>query len=180
VDYQTTLQGWHTFATTAAGAAASLTGLLFVGLSLHLRLVVARSDVRALARVTFTGFVLLLLLALFLVVPNISASTIGWALIGSGLAAGALTLPSLISAATGETHTVGLRRLLLRFALSMAAFLSVIIAGCIFVSGAYRPALDFLAATIIVILVVSLRNSWDLLVSTASAAPPGAHAEESR
>jgi hypothetical protein len=35
MDYQTTLQGWHTFYAITGEAAASLTGLLFVVLSLH-------------------------------------------------------------------------------------------------------------------------------------------------
>jgi hypothetical protein len=32
MDYQTTLQGWHTFCAITGEAAASLTGALFVGL----------------------------------------------------------------------------------------------------------------------------------------------------
>lgn len=79
MEYQTTLQGWHTFYAISGEAAASLTGLLFVGLSLHLKLVVARADVRALARVTFTGFVLMLLLALFLIEPQTNVANYGMA-----------------------------------------------------------------------------------------------------
>jgi len=44
----------------AGTAAATLVGLLFVGLSLHLRAVLSRSEVRSLARVTLANFGLIL------------------------------------------------------------------------------------------------------------------------
>jgi hypothetical protein len=46
---------WHDVFAAATSASATLLGLLFVGLSLHVRLVVEHEDVRALARQTFTG-----------------------------------------------------------------------------------------------------------------------------
>src|SRR6202035_37446 len=50
VSYQATLQRWHDFYAIPGQGAASLVGLLFVGLSLHIRMVLSRVDVRALAR----------------------------------------------------------------------------------------------------------------------------------
>ena len=41
MSFQTALSGWHDFYILAGTAAATLVGLLFVGLSLHLRIVVA-------------------------------------------------------------------------------------------------------------------------------------------
>jgi hypothetical protein len=46
------VSGWHDFYMLAGAASATLVGLLFVGLSLHLRIVVTTSEVRSLARVT--------------------------------------------------------------------------------------------------------------------------------
>src|SRR5258708_7541918 len=46
----------HGVFAAAASASAALLGLLFVGLSLHVGLVVEHEDVRALARQTFTSF----------------------------------------------------------------------------------------------------------------------------
>jgi hypothetical protein len=50
VSYQTAVSGWHDFYLLAGTASATLVGLLFVGLSLHLRIVVTSSEVRSLAR----------------------------------------------------------------------------------------------------------------------------------
>jgi hypothetical protein len=54
--YQAALAGWHDFFILAGTASATLVGLLFVGLSLHLRIVVSTSEVRSLARVTLANF----------------------------------------------------------------------------------------------------------------------------
>jgi len=52
MNFADVLQGWHDFYVTAGAAAATLVGLLFVGLSLHIKVVVSQPDVRSLARVT--------------------------------------------------------------------------------------------------------------------------------
>ncbi|HYZ01318.1 MAG TPA: hypothetical protein VFA92_07480, partial [Candidatus Binatia bacterium] len=64
--FEVALESWHDFYLISGGAAAALAGLLFVGLSIHLRVVISEAEVRGLARVTLTNFTLLLLVALFL------------------------------------------------------------------------------------------------------------------
>ena len=44
--FEQALQSWHDFYLTAGAASATLVGLLFVGLSLHIRVVVSHPDVR--------------------------------------------------------------------------------------------------------------------------------------
>jgi len=67
-------QRWHDFYVVAGTAAATLVGLLFVGLSLHLRTVLSGSEVRSLARVTLANFGLLLFVSLFMVIPQGSSA----------------------------------------------------------------------------------------------------------
>ncbi len=55
-----------------------------MGLSLHIRLVLSRDDVRALARVTLTNFILMLVLALFMVIPDDNSADAGWRIVGLG------------------------------------------------------------------------------------------------
>jgi uncharacterized membrane protein YesL len=76
--YQTALQSWHEFYAVTGEGAAGLVGLLFVGLSLHLRLELEHRDVRALARATFTSFITLLFVALFMVIPEDRRQGLGW------------------------------------------------------------------------------------------------------
>jgi len=56
VPYQVLARRWHDFYIVAGTSSATLVGLLFVGLSLHLREVLSRSEVRSLARVTLANF----------------------------------------------------------------------------------------------------------------------------
>src|SRR5437899_9748195 len=131
--YPVVASGWHDFYILAGTASATLVGLLFVGLSLHLRIVVASSEVRSLARVTLANFGAILFVALFMVIPQ-DRSTAAVELIASGLASLIITTPSLAAALQSQDRTLHMRprdraRLLLRFGLSVARYLAVPLAG---------------------------------------------------
>ena len=69
--YQVLAARWHDFYIVAGTAAATLVGLLFVGLSLHLRVVLSRVEVRSLARVPLANFGFLLFVSLFMAFARI-------------------------------------------------------------------------------------------------------------
>jgi hypothetical protein len=56
----------------------------------------------------------------------------------------------------------------------------VIVAAALVGSGSYDAALGWLAAVVFALLVVSMRNSWDLLVSVGAAALEGPSEELGR
>jgi cell division protein FtsW (lipid II flippase) len=169
VNFQTTLQSWHDFYSITGGATASLVGLLFVGLSLHLRVVINHPDVRALARVTMTSFGTTLVLSLFMLVPETRSSATGWNLVGLGSFALALIMQSLVAGFMTHHRTLSVRHLVLRFGLTIATFVGVIAVGAVMVSGDYGTALSYLVGVAIFLVIVSLRNSWDLLVIVGAA-----------
>jgi hypothetical protein len=179
VSNQAELQSWHDFYLVAGPAAASLVGLLFVGLTMHLRAVLARSEVRGLARATFSNFALVLLVSLFFVMPQ-NAASLGEQLIIAAAVSLAIVAPAVTSAARSQTRTLEVRQLVLRFGLSILGYITVGVAGGLVIAG--NPAgLDWLVAAVIALLVISLRNSWDLLVSVGAAvmAPQPGHAAAS-
>ena len=163
MSYQTVVSGWHDFYIVAGTASATLVGLLFVGLSLHLRIVVARPDVRALARVTLANFAAILFVALFLVIPE-DQSSAGSQVIGSGVVSLIVAAPSLLAAGRRRGRTFRLPQLVLRFGLSTASYVAVIVAGVLLISS-QTSALSLLVIATVVLLIVSLRNTWDLLVT---------------
>jgi hypothetical protein len=173
MNYQMTLQGWHDFYSITGTAAASLVGLLFVGLSLHLRVVVSRSDVRGLARLTLTSFGLTLVLSLFMVIPERDSAQTGLELIISGVAACLLIVPSVRAGLRSSDSAIGFRRMLFRFGLSVLGYLVVIATGGLFAAGAYGSGFGWLVGVTVVLLVLSLRNSWDLLVTLGAAVLSG-------
>jgi hypothetical protein len=168
VSYQTAVSGWHDFYILAGTAAATLVGLLFVGLSLHLRVVITSSEVRSLARVTLANFGAVLFVALFMVIPE-NQSTAALQLIASGVASLVIIAPSLVSAVQSRGGTLDMRRrdrarLVLRFGLSGVSYLVIIIAG-VQLQSSLSSAFIWLVVAIIVLLIISLRNTWDLLVT---------------
>lgn len=161
--YQNLVAGWHDFYAISGTAAATLVGLLFVGLSLHLRAVLSRAEMRSLARVTLTNFALLLLLALFMSVPQDAASA-SIDLIVTGAVSLALSVPSLVAAAHSPTRTLRLTQLALRFGFSIVSYAVVVVTGALLAAGSFSTALYSLLGITVTLFVVSLRNSWDLLV----------------
>jgi hypothetical protein len=174
VSYRAAVSGWHDFYLLAGTAAATLVGLLFVGLSLHLRTVIATSEVRSLARVTLANFGAILIVTLFMVIPD-DASTAAFALIASGVASLVIATRSLLMAAERGRRTMQMRprdraRLILRFGLSAASYLAIIVAGGLLFSSS-TSAFTWLVVAILVLLIVSLRNTWDLLVTVGDITP---------
>src|SRR5713226_2136766 len=97
MSYQAAVSGWHDFYLLAGTASATLVGLLFVGLSLHLRIVVTSSEVRSLARVTLANFGAVLFVALFMVIPE-GQSAAASQIIGAGVVSLIIIAPSLVAA----------------------------------------------------------------------------------
>ena len=166
--YRSLVQNWHDFYIVAGTASATLVGLLFVSLSLHLRAVVARSEVRGLARATLANFGLVLLVALILVIPQ-DARAAGLELQATGVASALIIAAPVLAASSSRTRTIRGRLLVLRFAFSILGYAGAVIAGALLTTGSYGTAFASLATATIVLLVISLRNTWDLLVSVGEA-----------
>lgn len=161
--YETAISGWRDFYVIAGTASATLVGLLFVGLSLHLRVVVASPDVRALARVTLANFGVILFVALFLVIPE-GQSAAASQVLGSGVVSLAIIAPSLVAAGRSHGRILRVRQLVLRFGVSTVSYVAVIVAGVLLLASS-SLAFTLLVIATIVLLFVSLRNTWDLLVT---------------
>src|SRR5260370_15447220 len=175
MSYQAELSGLHDFYLLAGTASATLVGLLFVGLSLHLRIVVTTSEVRSLARVTLANFGAVLFVAIFMVIPE-DRSVAGLQIIGAGLVSLGVAAPSLIAAARRRDWSFQMSpmqrvRVVLRFGVSATSYLAIIVAGILLLSS-HDSAFSWLLIATVVLLVVSLRNTWDLLVTVADVTQP--------
>lgn len=170
MSYQAEVAGWHDFYIMAGTASATLVGLLFVGLSLHLQIVITASEVRSLARVTLANFGAVLFAALFIVIPQ-GPTAAGSQLIGVGLVSLVIAGPSLVAAVRSREWSFQMSvmqrlRVTLRFGLSSLSYLAIIAAGILLLSSVSAAFSVLLIATVL-LLVVSLRNTWDLLVTVA-------------
>lgn len=164
--YDLEVQRWHDFYVTVGAASATLAGLLFVGLSLHLSIVVSHADVKQLARVTLTDLILVLLVALFILIPSATSGQTGVELVISALGAILFVARAASeSRAPGESRRIQSSLLLSRFGLSGLAFIGQAAIGVGFLVGQNSLALNALVAVILILLVVAVRNAWDLLVT---------------
>jgi len=169
MSYSTAAGDLRDFYILAGTAAATLVGLLFVGLSLHLRTVISTTEVRSLARVTLANFGAVLFVTLFMVITE-DKSAAGLQLIGAGVVSLIIATPALVAAARDEGHTIQMQRLdrarlVLRFGLSCAGYVAIVGAGVLLLASLISAFAILLVVAIVVLLVVSLRNTWDLLVT---------------
>jgi len=83
------LEKWDTFATVAGGAAAGLTGLLFVAVSIQIGVIAKSAELRNRAAQTLGLFLTVLFIALLLSIPDQSKRLLGVELLVLALLTGA-------------------------------------------------------------------------------------------
>jgi len=164
-----TLAGWHDLYVTVGAAAATLVGLLFVGLSLHIRVVVAHPEVRSLARVTLTAFFAVVLVAVAVLQPTDSTLVVADWLAGIAVVSLVLTArPLRDGLASRRRRALGLRTTAARFGVSEIAFAGLLACSGLLIAGRTVDGLELLLVIVVLLLVVSVRNTWDLLVTVAA------------
>jgi hypothetical protein len=168
MSYQDSLLTWHDFYLAGAAASATFAGLLFVGLSLHIRIVVTHPEARSLARITLSDYFVVLLVSLFLLTPTNEPKQTGIELMVVAAVSLALMAPSSVRGIRARrARTLGLRLLISRFGLSMLGYLALGVIGVLFYMGFSAAALALMVGIVLVLLLVAVRNTWDLLVTVA-------------
>ena len=150
---------WADFYLTTAGAAAALTGLLFVAVALRPREIRASPMMVGRARAAFYAFVSVLFAAL-LALAGTSSKLIGLAQIG--VAAGVLALSSPFTVRAWRSGGINIRR-----AVVYHAGLAVVgVAGAMRVVQGVTPHYNAVLATgILLLLGIALSNSWQLVLT---------------
>ena len=155
---------WHDFFVASAGAAAALTGLLFVGLSLHIRYIASDATYRAMARGSLIGLVTVLVLSLIVLVSQPATWTgAELALVASAyvLGSGGYDLATYIRARRRMA-----RPTLIRSGVGQLLALTGVIGGLgiVFRWGPGLYVVAFISASV---MVWNLWNAWVLLIGVA-------------
>lgn len=163
--FSPTVAEWQTYYFTFAAVTATLTGLLFVAVSLHLDQFTSpeRPELRVLAFKTFVGFLSLLLAALYFLVPRQTPLGLGGPLVLT--AVGALVIVWRDTPFSGALirRTWGWRFFVWRALLPGLCQLGVLGAALALAAGR-AEALPLLVPLFVVLLLASTHNAWDLLV----------------
>jgi hypothetical protein len=159
------LHNWQNFYLLVGGAAATLTGLLFVAISLGVTLSIQTEHASARAYVTpaFVHFAIVLFISAFCIMPIQRATVLGVLilfsalvnLIDTGASVRYLWRQWQQSLATSQDW-------FWRAALPLASSLALIAAGIWLIVDAL-DALSWLAGVTLVLLAMAIRNAWDLL-----------------
>ncbi len=160
-----TFASWHDFYLKIGAASASLIGLLFVALSLNLDTITETSseDLRALGEQAFNSFSLVLLIALFFLIPTNDPTTYGVAFVALALGGAYRMLRHAPAVWRGRRRDRLCEGVVWRFVLPAAALVGLLASGLGLVVG-QLSALYWLVAVIIGLLMSAARSSWDLLV----------------
>lgn len=163
------IAAWRDFYMLTAGAAATLLGLLFVAVSLNLRLFSdpVRPRLRAEAADTFGGFLYLVLMPLILVAPDPHPAGLAWPLL----------IFSLVELVSTQRETGRVRRLLgggwrgylLDLAPSLCYLGVIALAGGALLGHTRLLTDPWMIPLVATLLGTATGNAWDLLLAVGAA-----------
>lgn len=162
--FAATVESWHDFYMLAGSAAATLLGLLFVAVSLNLRIFTdpKRPELRARAINSFESFVYLVLFALMFLIPDQSPAGLAWPLLIFSVVR-LVSVQRVVGRVRRATRP-GVRGYLLALAPTISyAVVAVMTAGTLL---GHEGLLSFewLIAVVSVLLGSATGNAWDLLI----------------
>ena len=156
------LTAWIPFFALLGGAVATLIGLLFVAVSINIKVIMKRPVTRAQAILTFNSFVFLLEISIYALVPQQNQFAFG----------ATLTIFALFNLGVGLQQIIPVRRILTRSQINSAALtiLPLLIAAGSGVLIYFGDAsmLYVLLAAVITILIASVSAAWSLLVEVGT------------
>ncbi len=157
---------WHDFYMLLGTASAALVALLFVAVSIGASFLTPE---RSVATRTFMSpvvfhFSTLLLVSLIALVPSHTALSLAIGILAVAIAGLGYTTVVLIGLGRASISDIA-DRLGYGFC-PLSAYLAMLAAAALVISGAALGA-DILAAAVLVLLAVNIRNAWDLLLAFA-------------
>jgi hypothetical protein len=152
---------WHDLFVAIAGAAAALSGLIFVAVSINLTQILQHKTLPTRAVETLSIMIGLLLLSVFMLVPGQSTQVLGAELLGLGVVLAALLLGKRLSLPRAKEEPVYWT--VVPVLVIVAGTVPMIIAGGSVLAQA-GGGLYWLVAEIILAFVGTVLNAWILLV----------------
>ena len=159
------LDSWHDFFLLTGTAAATLAGLLFIALSLHMEVLVQEHyrSMLVVARTTLTSFVTVLIVSLIFLVPHLAMRPIGVMLITFVGVFGVLTLREMRGALKHVHPDFPRRTVIRRVLLPLVGYGLIAVAGVGLLKRDYELTYSIISG-MIMLLANAAWASWDLLV----------------
>jgi hypothetical protein len=152
------LETWGTFATITGGAAAALTGLLFVAVSIRIDYIARSQELRNRAAQTLSLFGTVLVIAVLMAIPGQGYRALGIELLVLAVIAGA-GLYILDRRATTSRSNQAIAPVLEAVTPNTVTSVLLLAAGIVLVLGA-RAGLYILVAPVLAALVSGIASTW--------------------
>lgn len=165
--FEQSLAAWQNCYLAISAAGATLAGLLFVALSMHVQTLkdAKTANVRRLAEHTFRDFVRCLMASLFLLIPRFDPSSLAWVSIMLGLSGGFFVAKTLFNTMRDKVAVHHSRYVAKRVKISLIGDAFFIYAGIVILLGWKSVDLGLmLFAAMVILLLTSTRNAWFILV----------------
>jgi hypothetical protein len=162
-DFINSLQSWQIFYATVAAASATLTGLLFVSLSLNRERLKGKNAhrVKSIARQTFGDFLYVLMISLVFIVPHQVPISLTVALLVLGVSRGVGFIREAVSGL--KKRSIGIQVAIKEIGLPFTASVGLIIVAIAVYFG-ISTAIYGLVAVIAALLITACWNAWLLLM----------------
>jgi hypothetical protein len=171
--FRHTVEAWHDYYLLAGTAAATLMGLLFVSLSIHLEKIVDErgAHLEAMAREGFASFLIVLAISLTMLAPGLAERPIGAAtlMLGAFRAGMAVTRMRRALGSAARASGFGPRVLILRFLFPLAASGFLAWAGWSFLRHDAADGMVGVMTACMLLIADAARSAYELLVRTARA-----------
>jgi hypothetical protein len=164
-EFHVVAESWHDFYLTAGAAAATLIGLLFVGLSINLDAFTADegTGLRLLAEQAFSNLIYVLLIALFVLIPSPDPQSLTIELVIIGLFGVGRVARRWRTFGT-RTDRFGRRVYLLRRIGFPALASAGLIVVAVWMTADWLAAFFWLVGVVLIYLMSAADSAWDLLV----------------
>jgi hypothetical protein len=166
------LKDWSTFAEVAGSAAAGLTGLLFVAVSIRIDAIAKSHELRNRASQTLALFVTVLCVAVVLSIPAQSYRVLGAELVAlsaiSGSAMLILDRRAKVAPSTPDAPTHAVAVILDAVAPNAITSILLLIAGLLLLFGLHPAGLYILVLPVLVALAGGVISAWLLLTKIAA------------
>jgi hypothetical protein len=154
------MQGWSNFFVGELGAAAALTGLLFVAVSINLARILQFPHLPTRAAEALLQFLSVLIVTTFALIPRQSATEYGIEIGATGLLAWAIHTRTLIRSRKFDRQYVGFT---IRFVVNQLPPLPFVVAGALLIAGR-SSGVYWIVPGILLSFAAGIFGAWVLLV----------------
>lgn len=159
------LHEWQNFYLLVGTASATLTGLLFVAVSLGTHMVTGREDsVRTFVTPTLVHFIAVVVTATVLLIPTHTVWSLSGMLLVIGVTSVTYAIQIILQMARGlNRDSVDPAHWLWHAALPLISY-ALVAGASIWLLAGSLAALDGLAASAVLLMIVGVHNAWDLVL----------------